>query len=290
MRIIRFPILIAALAAVGPAMAGQVELAMSGDVEAQGSGASGEGAPDAEYSTFGGDATNSEGPYKIKLYLEEAEVFGEPGGASVTLKLNGPLEPGEYRIHDNTKDEVHVTGVVYVSHDTFGSMDLSRAALAAGGDGTLTLERFDRGGATGSFEFTGTNSVEPPETVSVSGSFTDLAYDYDTEIEVTGTGPFAAMKTPFNEAGAGRSGDSLQVTLSKQWGPDLVFTVPAPAEPGEVALGPDAPGRVTFDDKAGEGKVTFTRTGDSVGGEFQVQFQGAEGTLSGRFDYLPVED
>lgn len=283
------PLLLALLPAAVAAQDGAYTLEISGAVEG-----SYEGTADidhVEYTTFGGNASNSSGPYKVVLQVPEAQVFGSPGAASVTLTINGPVPPGEYPIGVDTDDGATVAGVVYSDSET-ERIDFSRARFGVreSANDMLRLERFDREAITGTFEFEAANRTDPPETIEVRGSFTNLEYEYDSEIDVTGTGAFAAMPAAFDQAAARRIEGDLRITLSRQTGPGLVFTVPS-AQSGRVELGPDEPGTVTFGGEAGTGSIALIRLGtDTVGGSFEVEvsYQGQKGTLEGEFDYVPL--
>lgn len=283
--------LLAALAAASAQAQGDYELSFSGSIEA-----SYQGPFDAiehnEFSTFGGDATNADGPYKIELHDTEARVFGTDGGTSVTLRFNKPLEPGEYALYAETNDDVPASAVVY-SDSEEKRLDFARARFGVpeGETGTLTLEAFGRDGATGQFSFTAVNQAEEPETTEVSGSFSELPYQYDIELDISGTGPFAQAPTDFNEAEARILDDGLEISLSMQWGPELTFELPR-NEVGTYALGPDQPGSVAFGDTPGSGRVTLKRSGGTIGGtlEVEVTHQGRPGVLSGTFDYVPLSD
>ncbi|MGK7295947.1 MAG: hypothetical protein ACNS61_09000 [Candidatus Wenzhouxiangella sp. M2_3B_020] len=284
------PLLLAALPAAVAAQDGAYTLEFSGAVEGSYEGAATD-VDHVEYTTFGSSASNSSGPYKVVLQVPDAQVFGSNGAASVTLTINGPVPPGEYPIGVDTDDGATVAGVVY-SDSEIEQLDFNRARFGVreGATGMLRLERFDREAITGTFEFAAANHADPPEMLEVRGSFTNLEYSYDSEIDVTGTGPFAAMPTGFNEASAQRIEGNLRITLGQQMGPDLVFTVPS-AQSGRVQLGPDEPGRITFGAEAGTGSVALIRLGtDTVGGSFEVEvsYQGQTGTLEGEFDYVPL--
>ncbi|MDZ7791734.1 MAG: DUF6252 family protein [Xanthomonadales bacterium] len=235
---------------------------------------------------------DAEGPWKIGSHVADARVFGTSGGASVTLELRRPLAPGEYVISDNTDEEASpVGGVVYADSDE-QRIDFSRArfGIVDAHPGKIVIERLDQESATGTFEFVAHNRAEPPETVNVSGSFTDLAYTPDVELDVSGTGPFAAMPEGFNEAEARITDRQLELTLASRWASDVAITVPA-NEAGTVAPGPKQPGSVTTTAESGSGEITLTRTGETLGGHFEVEVRhdGASGTLSGEFDYVPVD-
>lgn len=270
---------------------GEYRLEFFGDVEGVYDGPA-EAIEHVEYTTLGSDASNAEGPWKIGLHVPDARVFGTSGGASVTLELRRPLAPGEYVISDNTDEEASpVGGVVYADSDE-QRIEFSRArfGIADAQPGKIVIERLDQESATGSFEFDAHNQAEPPETVKVSGSFTDLAYTHDVELDVSGTGPFAAMPEGFNEAEARVAEGRLELTLASRWASDVAITVPA-NEAGTVALGPEQPGSVTYNNESGSGEITLIRTGETLGGHFEVEVrhEGTSGTLNGEFDYVPVD-
>ena len=290
--IIACSLLLAALPAAVAAQDGAYTLEFSGAVEGSYEGSAAE-VDHAEYTTFGGNASNSSGPYKVVLPVPDAEVFGTPGNASVTIRINGPVPPGEYPIGVETDDGATVAGVVYSDTES-ERIDFSRArfGIQEVEAGTLRLERFDREAITGTFRFEAVNGAEPPETIEVRGSFTNLEYSYESEIDVTGTGPFAAMPIKIDHATARRVESDLEITLSMQPGPDLVFTIPM-AQSGRYELGSEAPGSVTFDGKPGAGAIELVRlANDTVGGSFEVEvsYQGQKGTLEGEFDYVPLAD
>lgn len=287
---IAVPFLIAALASAAGAQQHEYTLEFSGAIEGGYAGSA--DIDHVEYTTFGADATNSVGPYKITLQVRDAEVLGTEGAASVTLTFNGPVPPGEFPVLAESEDAEAVTGVVY-AHSDERRLAFERARFGITDEpGTLTLSRFDREAASGTFSFTASNRADPVETVQVSGSFTGLEYRYAPELEVTGTGPFAAMPTKFTRAEAGYDGERMVITLELQWGSALVFSLTS-GQTGRTPLGPDEPGSVTLEGEPGTGFITLTRSGeDTLSADFDVEvpFQGATGTLQGRFDYVPLAE
>lgn len=287
-RIAFLSLLVALASAAGAQRQNEYTLEFSGAIEGRYEGSA--EIDHVEYTTSGGEATNSVGPYKITLRVRDAEVLGTEGTASVTLTFNGPVPPDEFPVLPEREDAEAVTGVVYADSDQ-NRLELVRFDIIEE-PGTLTLSRFDREAASGTFSFIASNRADPPETVQVSGSFTGLEYSYAPELEVSGTGPFAAMPTKFTRAEAGYEGERMVITLKLQQGPALVFSL-ASGQTGRTPLGPDERDSVTLDDGEGTGFITLTRSGeDTLSADFDVEvpFRGATGTLQGRFDYVPLAE
>ncbi len=252
----------------------------------------------SEYTLYGGEGTNDEGPWQLDL-AGEGTWQGHPIGITLTFRLPAGLSAGTHEFGD-TDDMVSAN--VWMSR-LDGGIDAENPPAYSSETGTLTLEQFNREEATGRFSFKAGTHEDESKSIKITGSFNAVPYTTGAELQVTEvTGALEAlatmMETPTSELldpPEARIEDGRLVLQLGRYGPQLVFRFPTDEPDGTFTAGPDRDVAVEFAGTpvTAKGRISAERDG-LVSGNFEAkvsehpQLEGV-GTISGEFAHIPVE-